>query len=193
MMIPKAVLARLQEGGTVPAYRRWPVPRVRAGGTQLTAIGQVVFDAVTVVDEEDLTEQEAREAGAKDLAALRKALARNGTGKVHRVDLRLAGPDPRWELRERLPDAAEVTALTAKLDRLDAGPSGPWTREVLRWIRDRPGVVSTVVAEHLGRERWGLKTDIRKLKALGLTVSLEVGYRLSPRGAAYLDATEPGD
>ena len=28
---------------------------------------------------------------------------------------------------------------------------------------------------------------MRKLKALGLTESLEVGYRLSPRGRAFLD------
>ena len=32
------------------------------------------------------------------------------------------------------------------------------------------------------------KLDVRKLKNLGLTYSLEVGYRLTPRGAAYLDA-----
>jgi hypothetical protein len=31
------------------------------------------------------------------------------------------------------------------------------------------------------------KRDVRKLKELGLTESLEVGYRLSPRGAALLD------
>ncbi len=31
-----------------------------------------------------------------------------------------------------------------------------------------------------------MKVDIRKLKALGLTISHEVGYELSPRGAAYL-------
>jgi hypothetical protein len=30
--------------------------------------------------------------------------------------------------------------------------------------------------------------NVRKLKALGLTISLEVGYRLSPRGQAYLRA-----
>jgi hypothetical protein len=28
--------------------------------------------------------------------------------------------------------------------------------------------------------------DVRKLKNLGLTLSLEKGYRLSPRGEAYL-------
>ena len=32
------------------------------------------------------------------------------------------------------------------------------------------------------------KTDVRKLKELGLTESLEVGYRLSPRGEAVLRA-----
>ena len=42
----------------------------------------------------------------------------------------------------------------------------------------------TRIAEKTGLERTHL---YRKLKALGLTESLEVGYRLSPRGAAYLD------
>ncbi len=34
---------------------------------------------------------------------------------------------------------------------------------------------------------------MRKLKELGLTESLEVGYRLSPRGRAYLGAPEGPD
>jgi hypothetical protein len=36
------------------------------------------------------------------------------------------------------------------------------------------------------------KTHVRKLKALGLTLSLQVGYRLAPRGEAYL-ASENSD
>jgi Mn-dependent DtxR family transcriptional regulator len=42
------------------------------------------------------------------------------------------------------------------------------------------------LAKHLGRDRKSFKTDVRKLKELGLTESLEVGYRLSPRGRAWL-------
>jgi hypothetical protein len=42
------------------------------------------------------------------------------------------------------------------------------------------------LADACGRERLDFKLDVRKLKALGLTESLSVGYRLSPRGAAYL-------
>jgi hypothetical protein len=41
------------------------------------------------------------------------------------------------------------------------------------------------LAVELGREREPFKIDVRKLKNLGLTTSLEVGYRLSPRGEAY--------
>ena len=37
------------------------------------------------------------------------------------------------------------------------------------------------------RERLPFKADVRKLKNLGLTISLGVGYELSPRGQAYLD------
>jgi ribosomal protein S19E (S16A) len=44
-----------------------------------------------------------------------------------------------------------------------------------------------MVAPDPGRERHPFKTDVRKLKELGLTESLEVGYRLSPRGQALLE------
>ncbi len=53
-------------------------------------------------------------------------------------------------------------------------------------IGRRPATVSTELAAELGRERAPFKLDVRKLKALGLTISLERGYRLSPRGEAYL-------
>jgi hypothetical protein len=43
------------------------------------------------------------------------------------------------------------------------------------------------LAAAAGREQPAFKTDVRKLKELGLTESLEVGYRLSPRGRALLE------
>ena len=42
------------------------------------------------------------------------------------------------------------------------------------------------LAAELGRETLSFKRDVRKLKELGLTESLEIGYRLSPRGEALL-------
>ena len=81
-------------------------------------------------------------------------------------------------------DDAEVERLRARLDRLDK--NGPWTQAVLSLIRDNPGVVSTTLAEQHGQERFAFKQNVRKLKELGLTESLEVGYRLSPRGESLL-------
>jgi hypothetical protein len=68
-----------------------------------------------------------------------------------------------------------------------ASSRGPWTGAVLALIADRPGTVSTVLAEAIGWERQDFKLHVRRLKELGLTVSLDVGYRLSPRGESYLN------
>ena len=99
-----------------------------------------------------------------------------------------AGADPRVALREQ----AELSdddrrAVDAQLDRWDAARAGgPWTREILRLIAERPGVRAPDLAASLGRETLPFKRDVRRLKELGLTHSLEVGYELSPRGRAYL-------
>jgi hypothetical protein len=83
------------------------------------------------------------------------------------------------------PDDARV--LLRKLDRMDArSPTGAWTRATLEIIAANPKVVSTELAKALGRERFSWKADVRKLKRLGLTISHEVGYELSPRGRALL-------
>ena len=53
-------------------------------------------------------------------------------------------------------------------------------------ISDQPEIRAADLAAGLGRERVPFKRDVRKLKELGLTESLESGYRLSPRGRALL-------
>ena len=61
-----------------------------------------------------------------------------------------------------------------------------YAEPILRVIKANPAVVSTELAPQVGMERFDFKTKVRKLKALGLTESLAVGYRLSPRGEAVL-------
>ncbi|MCY1303087.1 hypothetical protein D9M70_527790 [compost metagenome] len=48
------------------------------------------------------------------------------------------------------------------------------------------GTTATELSAAIGMEKLKLKTRIRKLKELGLTESLAVGYRLSERGRAFL-------
>jgi biotin operon repressor len=131
----------------------------------------IVFDTVDVVEE--ITPEEAHAAGFDTPAAVHAAM--RPRGPIHRVALRVEGPDPRIALREQPPD----DALFARLDRM-----GPWTYEILQVIHDRPEVRAGDLAESLGRERLAFKRDVRKLKELGLTISLSPGYRLSRRGEA---------
>lgn len=188
MLIPIAVLRRIEAGEVTLAFRAWSRPTVRAGGHLTTAIGRLAIDAIDAVDPAAVTDAEARAAGAADADALRASL-RTGPGRTtYRIALRVDGPDPRLVLREDAdldPDAR--ADLDRRLDAMDRrAPSGPWTRRTLAAIAEHPGVVSTELASLLGQERQELKVRIRRLKALGLTESLEVGYRLSPRGERYV-------
>jgi hypothetical protein len=111
-------------------------------------------------------------------------LAAKREGHVYRVALHLAGPDPRVVLREQASltdaDRAEIDQALARL---------PWAMEYLRAIDRHPAVLAATLAEQHGMEKRPFKQRVRRLKELGLTESLEVGYRLSPRGAAYLHRT----
>jgi hypothetical protein len=137
----------------------------------------------------DITGDDARRSGFPSRTALLDDLATQRDGCVYRVALRVAGPDPRVELRGR--DALtrdELAEVERRLARLDAASRhGAWTLAVLRLIRDRPAVRAGDLAPALGQEKLAFKRDVRKLKELGLTESLEVGYRLSARGRAVLD------
>lgn len=188
MLFPRPVLDGIASGEITLAYRRWDRPRVRAGSRLRTSIGLVEVRAIDRVDLDEVTDADARRAGHADRADLRRILGRFGDGPVYRIAVRYAGSDPRASLRESadLSDP-EVAALRDRLARLDrSSPRGPWTVAVLRLIAANPGVRAPDLAATMGRETLPFKVDVRKLKEMGLTESLRVGYRLSPRGEALL-------
>jgi hypothetical protein len=188
MLFPPATLAAVAEGRVDLAFRRWDRPMASPGARQRTAIGVIGFDAVEPVAREQVSDEDAGRAGFASRHELLAFLDRRPTGTIYRVRLRLLGPDPRIALREALPDERESAELERRLARLDRfSRHGPWTRAVLRAIGAQPGLRAADLAAQFGRERLPFKVDVRKLKELGLTESLEVGYRLSPRGRAILD------
>lgn len=192
MMIRPAELTAIKQGEIDLAFRRWDRPRVKVGTRMRTAVGIVEVTSVEQVAVSGLRAEDARRAGAASLAALKEGLSARAERPVYRVGLRYGGPDPREALREEVPDEAEVRALHTWLDRLDsASPHGPWTRATLAIIDRSPGVRAPELAAELGRETLAWKADVRKLKEKGLTESLAIGYRLSPRGEAVLDHGGP--
>jgi len=187
VLISPATAEGIADGSVTLAFRRWDRPRMLPGSTQRTGAGVVRVESVDEVDPDSLTEEDARHAGVASLAALRRLLDRRDGAHVYRMRVTLAGADPRVALRARAELSEEDRrALDRQLDRWDAARGAPWTREVLRLIADRPAVRAPDLAASLGRETLPFKRDVRKLKELGLTSSLPVGYEISPRGRAYL-------
>jgi hypothetical protein len=188
MLLKQDTLRGIAEGRITLAFRRWTQPTVKAGGTLLTLMGQLAIERVDPVSIEALTAADAHGAGFEDLDALVLLLSKRAKGDVYRVAFGPMGVDPRITLRDEVPDdSAAFEAITNRLDRWDrASRVGPWTLAVLSRLEESPGVRAGDLADWLGMEKAPFKANVRKLKGLGLTESLEIGYRLSPRGRAVL-------
>lgn len=182
----------IADGSITRTYRRWQRAQVVAGRDYRSPVGMLHVESVRVMDPSEITDEHAAAAGYGDRRALLAELRGEPDAPVHEIVFRRAGPDPRDALAaDGELDAAAADELRRRLDRLDrASKVGPWTRPTLVMIRDRPGVRAGDLAASFGRPTQEFKLDVRKLKTLGLTISLEVGYRLSPRGVAFLNADQ---
>lgn len=189
MLIKKKFLNGIAEGRVSLAFRRWKRPTVKPGGSLRTVIGVLAIDAVDKITESKITKRDAVQAGYADRAELITELNSRKEGELYRIKLRFAGSDPRIELRQKVKFSnEEFEEVKKRLSRMDSRSSlGPWTLSTLNQIDKNPGKRAPDLAAQAGVETKRFKTNVRKLKEMGLTESLAVGYRLSPRGKAVLD------
>jgi hypothetical protein len=182
---------RVVRGDLTVTWRLWKYAHVRPGRVYPTGFGGGhAIDDVRAVRVTDITDADAQEAGLADAAALVE-LARAHTGAQVSEDTILYRV--RFHYVPELPakPALPLEEISRRLQRLDQNSRwGEWTEPALRLIEENPGVVSTVLAAEIGQPRPEFKTNVRKLKAQGLTNSLEVGYELSELGQTYLDSLE---
>jgi hypothetical protein len=139
----------------------------------------MAINSVELIDDGEIDDEAARAAGYRD----RKELLDNlrADGEVYRIRFHRIGEDPRIDMRQRTElTPQESTAIAKMFERND------WAPAYLRLIAESPSTVSTELAARVGIDRLVFKQRVRRLKSLGLTESLEVGYRLSPRGEAVL-------
>jgi hypothetical protein len=196
MLFDKHEWPGLVDGSITLAFRRWRSPHAKVGSVHRIPGGTIAIDAVDVVTPDRITETDAHGAGAGSRAALITRLdahdSARGDAPIYRIAFHFAGPDPRVALRERAElSEDETAAILRRLERLDASsPHGAWTARTLALIADRPGVRAPDLAASVGRDTLPFKRDVRKLKELGLTESLRIGYRLSPRGVVVRTALE---
>jgi hypothetical protein len=192
MLFEQRLREGIHDGSVTLMFRRWRRRQAVAGGRYRTGIDMIEVDSVDIINESDVTATDAALAGYRSPAEAVANLRGDPNLPIYRVEFhRLADPDPREVLAhtDRL-DAAAVAEIDRRLDRLDrASPRGPWTARTLTTIATNPGVSASILAESFGLETVVFKRSVRTLKNLGLTHSLRVGYRLSPRGAQYRTLT----
>ena len=174
----------IKEGRIQLTFRRWRRPPVKVGSQLRSPVGLLQVDSVEVVDAGQITEEEALQAGYKTLSQLLVEL-NSLQGRLYRIAFHYVGPDPRLALREQSElSLVEFEELRARLARYES--KAAWTAEALRLIQRLPGRRAAELADRLPMHRRAFKRRVRQLKELGLTESLGTGYRLSPRGQAYL-------
>ena len=163
------------------------------GNRYRTPAGRVEVVASDVVEAATITDKQAIASGHPSAEALIADLPGVEGDPIYRIRVRLVDePDPR-EVLANTDDLSpgDIIEIDGRLDRLDrASKAGPWTMAVLRLIEARPHERASNLAADIGFETKAFKLNVRKLKNLGLTLSFNPGYSLSPRGRAYLDATE---
>ena len=189
MLIKIDILERIKSGDVTLAFRRWRRPTVKSGGTLRTAIGELSIKRVSKTTARNISDDQARRAGYAGKPAMLAELG-SRDGDYYRIGFAYAGADGRVALREddKLSDI-DLADIVKRLSRMDArSGDGPWTARVLTAIQSHPKLVSNDLAAKLGVERNWLKPYIRKLKNLGLTISHERGYTLSPRGRRVLES-----
>jgi hypothetical protein len=187
------------------AFRRWQKPTVKVGGRLRTALGEIAIIDVRVIEASDIVDADAIRAGYTCADDVRTDLFRDrpqGRGRMakpteaselYRIEMALGGEDPRVALRSASNlEPTELAEVLAKLARMDnpkvATARRDWTRMTLELIEAWPTRRAPELADMVGLETVVFKASVRRLKELGLTESLAVGYRLSPRGEVVLNA-----
>jgi hypothetical protein len=186
VLLDNPTLEGIVEGRIRVVFRNWKRPTVKTGGTLRTRMGVLAIESVEPISQRQITAEDVKLAGFSDRSELTRML-QGREGDLYRIRVRLAGEDPRIALRQKKLNAEDRAIVEKRLQRMDAASEqGPWTRQYLELIEARPGQRAPELAEMVGLTTKPFKTRVRRLKELGLTESLKVGYRLSPRGKSYL-------
>ena len=179
-------------GGRITvSFRNWKRPHAAVGGVyRLRPAGAVKVTDVRTVRLSDSATDDLRRAGFDTVAAVAEFLKLPESATVTRVEFELTE-----EPAAKPPPALSAEEVIGRLQASDRRSTAPWTAQVLALIRAHPATRAGDLAPAMGWQTPAFKANVRKLKALGLTQSLEPGYRLTELGerVAVLIAVRPRD
>ena len=173
-------------GRITVSFRNWKRPHAAAGGVyRLRPSGAVKVTGVRPMRLSDIEPDDLRRSGFDSVAAVAEFLRLPQSATVTRVEFELteepaAKPPPELSAEDRPPQRGAV--VVTRLQATDRRSAAPWTADVIALIRAHPATRAGDLAPEMGWETPVFKANVRKLKALGLTQSLETGYRLTDLG-----------
>lgn len=192
MLFKKEFKEAIRTGRITRTYRAWKRPQAKLGNRyNLAPDGVIEVHRIAQVLLRDITDTNARKAGFPNKEKLISYLKHPVDEPVYQVDFTYVGAG---RVRSPVidPASSEVAAeLVIKLGNMDQRAESAWTETTLTLIKARPGKRAADLAPVLGWPTATFKSQVRKLKALGLTLSLETGYQLSPRGNQVLEEIAP--
>lgn len=174
MLIKNKTLELIKIGAVSTVFRIWKRPTVKTGGFLKTRIGVLAIESVERIHTSDISVADLRSAGLNSIEEI--GLDRRKNGDLYRIRLHYHGSDPRLALRNNI-EPEQIEGVIAKLRQM-----GDWTFAYLEIIKNNPSVRAENLAEMVGLPKAKFKYNVRKLKDLGLTISLNPGYELSIRG-----------
>ena len=188
MLFKQKHLEGIKAGNISLAFRKWKKLSVNAGSLIKTSVGVIKIISTKEISLSEITDPDAAKAGFTNAQALVQLLESQKEGLIYKIELSFDYEDPRIELRENVSlEEEEFETLKAALDNLDKfSKVGKWTTKTLLAIQENPKMKAADLAVKAKKEKEWLKLNVRKLKGLGLTISHEPGYTLSPRGEEYL-------
>ena len=188
MLFTREFKAGIRAGRITRTYRCWKRPQARVGGRyNLAPDGVIEVTRMDLIAPGTISNAEAAAAGYPDARRLLDFLG-DPAEPVHLIEFRYLGGGLAGQPDRDPVDDSELAALVEKLDRMDARSDQAWTRAVLRTLAGQPGRRAGDLAATFGWDTPTFKRQVRKLKGLGLTISLETGYELSRRGQQVLEA-----
>ena len=190
MQFRKSQKIAIRDGRLTRTFRTWKRPQAKTGGRyNIPPYGALEVEFVQQMKLKEIPPGHVRDAGYQTHEEVASHLGIHLEDTVWSIAFRYLGERPvnqpdrsTLDNGEKSTDQApsELEAMIARLARMDR--DNPWTHQALKLIHDHPGTRAGDLAPSLNMETATFKRQVRKLKAQGLTISLETGYRLSARG-----------
>ena len=188
MLFKQKDLDGIKAGTITVSFRNWKKLSVNVGSEVKTSVGKVRVGSIREVKLEDITDEEAKEAGFASAKSLTGLLASQKEGKIYKIAVSFIEEAPKIEFSVQSEfseeEFAELKTTLLNLDKFSK--VGKWTTKTLQGIRENPKLKAADLAVKLKKEKEWLKLNVRKLTSLGLTISHEPGYTLSTKGEAYM-------